>query len=403
MLSAFRTVLLIALCQGLTLTAMTLSTTVTGLAGGSIAAAPGLDFLPLTMQALGTAAATLPMSHLMQRHGRRRVLSGGAAIGVVSGLAAAWAMAAGSFALLTVALGGVGAALAAGAFYRFAAAEASPEGSRNRAISLVLSAGLVASFAGPTLAAWAIGREAPAGWAAGFALPYLVLAGLQAVQIAVLQTIPFPSPVARGGGHDGGTPRPLGRILADRRVSTALIGGIGGTLAMGALMITTPPAMVACGFDLGSAAAVLQWHYVAMFAPAFVTGDLITRFGARPIIAAGGALCLAAVAVATGLDFASFWLALVLVGIGWNFMNTGSTALALTGYTPSERGKAEGSYSLAMSLTAAAAALCAGYLQRGFGWSAVLAAVLGALLCLLAVALPLIFTGRTGRPDGARP
>ncbi len=375
-----RNISLAFICQTLALTSMTLVTTVTGLAGNSLAAHASYSTLPLAMSAVGTAFTAMPVAHLMQRIGRRPVMFCGALIGLVSSLLAAYAMLVGSFGLLTLAMGGIGVAMATSSFYRFFVAEITSAAARSRAVSIILLAGLLASFAGP----WLAKASHTLFPGSGFAAPYWVIAGIwtaHALAISGFGEIPKTTVI----GEE--KVRALRLIISDRGYGTALIAGVAGSLIMGSLMISSPLAMVDCGFGLGDAATVLQWHYVAMFAPAFFTGDLIKKLGSYTIIGVGGAISLVAILTAIDTSFTGFWFSLLLIGLAWNFMNTGSVTLALTRYHPSEKGKAEGFYSLTMSLTSAVASLSAGYIQQIFGWHAVLFFCAFVLLSLLLAAL----------------
>ena len=360
-----RNVSLIILCQSLALTSMTLATTVTGVAGNTLAGQTGFATLPLALNAIGTALAMMPVAHAMQKFGRRPVMLFGSLTGVVSGLLAASAIYLDSFLLLSFALAGVGVAMATSAFNRFLIAEITPQASRSRVISWVLASGLIASFAGPEAGKIALSSFPELG----FSSPYLALAALwlmQFIAVCLFNNLPAKKKAVSSGA------RPLRVIVSDWGFCMALIAGVVASLIMGAMMISTPMAMMHNGLHFSSAATVLQWHYIAMFLPAFFTGDLIKKYGSRKVIAAGGALCFISIGCAFNAHYINFLLALILVGTGWNFMNTGSVTLAITRYSPEEKGKAEGFYGTTMSVTSAIAAISSGFLQQKFGWHAVL-------------------------------
>lgn len=360
-----RNISLIILCQSLALTSMTLATTVTGVAGSTLAGQAGFATLPLALNAIGTALAMMPVAQAMQKFGRRPVMLCGALTGVASGLLAALAIHLNSFLLLSFALAGVGVAMATSAFNRFLIAEITPHASRSRVISWVLASGLIASFTGPETGKIAL-RYFPE---LGFSSPYLALAGLWLIQficVCLFNRLPAKKQAVKNSA------RSIRVIVSDWGFCMALIAGVVASLIMGAMMISTPMAMIHGGLHFSSAATVLQWHYIAMFLPAFFTGDLIKKYGSRKVIAAGGALCFISVGCAFNTHYANFLVALILVGIGWNFMNTGSVTLAITRYSPEEKGKAEGFYGTTISVTGAIAAISSGFLQQNYGWHAVL-------------------------------
>ncbi|WP_048697345.1 MFS transporter [Erwinia piriflorinigrans] len=361
-----RNVFLVIFCQSLALTSMTLATTVTGVAGNMMVGQAGFVTLPLAVNAIGTALAMMPVAQAMQKYGRRPVMLFGSLTGVISGLLAAQAFHAGSFLLLCFALFGVGIAMASSAFNRFLIAEITPQASRSRVISWVLASGLIASFAGPETGKIAL-KYFPE---LGFASPYLALAGLWLIQLMAICS--FKNLPVKKQDEKNNSARPMRLIITDWGFFMALIAGVVASLIMGAMMISTPMAMTHSGLHFDSAATVLQWHYMAMFLPAFFTGDLIRKYGSRKIIATGGVLCFISVASAFGAQYGNFLVALFLVGVGWNFMNTGSVTLAITRYSPEEKGKAEGFYGTTMSVTSAIAAISSGYLQQNYGWHAVL-------------------------------
>jgi MFS family permease len=134
-------------------------------------------------------------------------------------------------------------------------------------------------------------------------------------------------------------------------------------------MADTPIAMQQCGLPFSDAAWVLEWHVIGMFAPGFFTGRLIRRFGTLPVMGVGVALTLACVAVAlSGVQFEQFAIALFLLGVGWNFLFTGSTTLSLTAYGPDERDRAQGALNFAVFATLAVTSLASGMLVTTQGW-----------------------------------
>jgi MFS family permease len=249
-------------------------------------------------------------------------------------------------------------------------------------VSWVLAGGLIGAVIGPNLAVWA--RDA---LPAPFAAVYLVLAGVALVSAGLMQFIRFPAPPGVSGSGSGRSVRELLRQPA------FVVAAASGALAYGVmnlLMAATPLAMQQCGHSFGQAAFVLQWHVVGMFAPGFFTGHLITRFGSLRVMAVGLALNLLCVAIAlSGEGMAQFTVALALLGVGWNFLFTGATTLALSTYRPEEKDRAQGFLNFCVFATLAVSAFSSGALVTSQGWwwlnagSLLPLAVIGAALLAL--------------------
>jgi MFS family permease len=139
---------------------------------------------------------------------------------------------------------------------------------------------------------------------------------------------------------------------------------------MNLLMAATPLAMQTCGLAFSATAWVLEWHVIGMFAPGFFTGSLIQRFGAVPVMGVGVLLNLACIAVAlTGQEPTQFLVALFLLGVGWNFLFTGSTSLAIQGYLPQEKNRAQALINFCMFATMAFTSFASGALVTSQGWN----------------------------------
>jgi len=376
-----RNVVLLAISQGLAMSGSALTITVSALVGYSLAEDKALATLPLALQFAATMVATMPASLLMQRWGRRAGFSLGAGFALVSGLVSAQGIFMASFPLFCLGSALFGVATAHAFYYRFAAADTASDVFKSRAISLVLAGGLVAAFLGPELAKWSRDLFAPVLFAGGF----LCIAGLSLLSLVVLQFISIPRPPAarhRAGG------RPLLAIARQPEYVIAVLCAMVGYGAMNLVMTSTPLAVIACEHPFEAAALVIQWHVVAMFAPSFFTGHLIRRFGVLPILTLGGLLVLACVAVnLSGVEVIQFWTALVLLGVGWNFLFVGGTTLLTETYRPEEQAKAQGLNDLLVFAVVALTALSSGMLFDAFGWPAVnLAVVVPVLLVGLGLA-----------------
>ena len=307
-----------------------------GLAGAMIAPNPCFATLPVSMVMLGSAISARFLSGFMARHGRRAgftIASLVAAIG--AGLAYA-GLERGSFALFTLGCTLIGAQMSAQGFYRFAAADVAPEALQPKMISLVQAGGLVSALIGPRLAtATAEASAIP------FAMTFAAIIGLNLLGPFIYAMLRIPVlPQSRGGAGGG---RSLSEILRTPGIVVAMICGTVSYALMNLVMTSTPLAMVGCGFAVADASGVTQAHMIAMFGPAFFTGHLIARFGAERIVTAGLVILAGAGAVAlSGVELDHFYLALVLLGLGWNFGFIGSTAMLTAQHTPEERGRVQG-------------------------------------------------------------
>lgn len=357
-----RQVLLLASSQALFQTASVLVMTVGGLAGGQIASRPELATMPIAAMFLGTATSTFPASMWMARVGRRAGFVVGALLGVAGGLVAAFGIWLGSLALLSFGTFLVGGYQAFAQFYRFAASEVADERFRPRAISLVLGGGIVAALAGPML-----GRFGGPMLEPHYVGSFLLLALVSMIGAGVLLGVRVPAPEMRPGDAPEG--RPWSAIVCQPAYLVALFGAATGYGVMILAMTATPIAMVHHQHDLSTAATVIQLHVLGMFLPSFFTGALIARFGVLRIMLAGVALLAGHVLMTlTGVAFGSFASALVLLGVGWNFLYVGGTTLLTTTYTVAEKGRAQATNDMTIFAVGLACSFSAGGLLQAFGW-----------------------------------
>ena len=380
-----KNVILLGLCQALGMSCSALIITITALIGNTLAPDKSLVTLPLALQFLAMMSSAAPASFLMRRFGRRAGFSLGALLGCVAGLLGMQAIFVGSFVLFCFSSILFGAFAAHVQFYRFAAADTASDAFRSRAISLVLAGGVLAAFLGPELAKWSLDLFAPVLYAGG----YLCIGLLALVSLVLLQFIEIPRPNKAERGSSG---RPLREIARRPDFTVAVLCAMIGYGAMNLVMTATPLAVVAHNHPFESAALVIQWHVVGMYAPSFFTGHLIHRFGVMPILALGAALVLGCVAVnLAGTDVIHFWAALVLLGLGWNFMFLGGTSLLTESYRPEERAKAQALNEFLVFGTVTCTALLSGALYNAFGWQAV---NLGVVPPLALVLFAVLWLGR---------
>lgn len=373
-----RQVALLSAAQALFQTASVMVMTVAGLAGAAITPAPELATLPVAAMFLGTAIGIAPASLWMARVGRRIGFVAGAVLGTLGGLLGALGIFYASLPLLCLGTGLVGAYQAFAQFYRFAAAEVATDAFRPRAISFVLAGGVVAAIAGPIL-----GRFGGPLLSAGYAGSFLILAVISLLAAGLLQGVDVPRPArsASGGG------RPLGAIIRQPAYLVALFGAATGYGVMILAMTATPLAMLHHQHDLSAAATVIQLHVLGMFLPSFFTGALISRFGVLKVMLAGAFLLAGHVLIAlSGTQFLAFASALVLLGVGWNFLFIGGTTLLTRCYAPEERAQAQAANDLVIFIVGVATSLGAGAMLHLLGWQ-IMNAVLLPWLALAVLAL----------------
>ena len=385
-----RDIFLLACCQALLLVNASGLISMNGLVGFSLAQTKSLATFGATTYVLGSALASMPMSLWMARVGRRTGFMAGATINIVGCVVGLLALQWHSFALFCVATGIIGVYNAAGLQYRFAAAEVAAPGHRARAISLVLAGGVVGGLIGPQATRFT--RDL-------FATPFqgslVMLAAFAVVALAVQSQVHVPAPSLEERTGKG---RPLSAIVRQPTFVVAALAAALGYGLMNLLMTATPIAMDFCGHPFSATAWVIEWHVVAMYAPGFVTGSLIRRFGTLPIILAGVGLTSLAVFVALdGISVAHFVAALALVGVGWNFVYTGGTTLLTETYRPSEKARTQGLNDFIVFATMGISSLASGALVTTTGWETMNRAALPILATIAAAVLWLMWARRVPR------
>ena len=364
MTSIHRNVGLLAACQAMLFTNNTTLIAINGLAGLALAPHAALATLPVTFWILGGALATMPASLHMKRVGRQAGLTSGAFWAVGGSLVCGGAIALQNFWLLCFGALIFGVHNAYGQYYRFAAADAAAPEYRPTAISLVLAGGLVGGIVGPTLSRWTMDLADKQ-----FEGAYLALIPVALVTVGLLRFIRIPAPTAVERAATG---RPLAEIAAQPKFIVAVLSAAIGYGVMNFLMTSTPIAMQICGHPFSSAAFVISSHVIGMFGPSFFTGMLIRRFGVLPVMLAGAALNLVTIAVAlNGISVAHFWWALVLLGVGWNFLYTGGTTLLTETYRPEERAKAQGANDQMIFIMMLISSFSSGLTVTTAGWERV--------------------------------
>lgn len=333
--------------------------------GDTLAPSKALATLPISVFVVGMAACTLPAGVIAHRYGRRTAFLAGTGCGALTGLVAALAVLMASFWLFCAAtfLGGAYAAVILS--FRFAAADCVPAERRARALSAVMAGGIFSGVIGSQLVTYTMDLWQPYMFAGTF----LAQAAVAAISAFVLLGVRLPTPsakeVARG--------RPLRVIVRQFGFVTAVVCGMVSYLLMNFLMTSAPLAMHLCGISTRMSNLGLQWHVIAMYAPSFFTGRLITRFGAARVVSVGLALLAAAAAVGlAGLQVTYFWSSLILLGLGWNFGFLGASAMVLECHLPAERTKVQSLNDFIVFGTMALGSFSSGGLLTSYGWNVVL-------------------------------
>ncbi|MCW5666663.1 MAG: MFS transporter [Piscinibacter sp.] len=379
-----RSLLLLCVCQALFMTNNVTFIAINGLVGLRLAPQGWMATLPVMGYVVGSALAAGPVARLQSRWGRRRAFQMGLVVAALSAAGGALAVSLGSF------WGVLAATVVAGFYntnaqlYRFAGPELVAPEKKAQAISLVMAGGVAGAFIGPNLA------HLTRDWlSAPFAGAYVALVGIALLGLVVISLVRFPPHQAPAPGSDTG--RPVAELARQPEFVVAVVCAALAYGVMNLLMAATPLAMERCGLPFRDAALVIEWHVLGMFVPAFFTGHLIQRFGTLPVMAVGLALNLACVAVAlSGVELERFLAALLLLGVGWNFLFTGATTLLTTTYRPQERMRAQGTMDFCVFTVTAVTAFASGALVTTQGWFLL---NLGSLLPLLLMGLALGWLG----------
>lgn len=369
---ARRNVMVLVAAQAILGAQMPVNFVLGGLAGQMLTPIPCLATLPISLIVLGSMFAAPNVSALMGRLGRRAGFWIGTGGGAGGALLSAAAMYYQSFAMLLAGSLLTGIYMSAQAFYRFAAADGASDTFRPKAISWVMAGGLVSAILGPEI----VKQTSGVFIAIPFAGAYLTVVALNAVGALLFLALDSPRPPE--AAHDAPRGRSVGELLRAPRVVVAMICGMVSYALMNLVMTSTPLAVVGCGFGLPTAADVVRLHVLAMFLPSFFTGHLINRFGVEKIIATGLVILAGAGVVALmGVEIENFYVALFLLGIGWNFGYIGGTAMLATAHAPHERSRVQGMNDFAVFGLVTVASLSSGGLMNCVGgdpqtgWTAV--------------------------------
>ncbi|MEA2790468.1 MAG: hypothetical protein QOG73_2874 [Acetobacteraceae bacterium] len=356
-----KNVWLLFACQALMNAVMSGQTVMASLVGYNLSGT-ALNTLPMAIQMVSVMSASILGGYAFPRLGRRGGFWLGCAIMMCGSLTFALGVYTGNFVIYC--LGAIPAGLGFGIsqHLRFAAAEVADQHAKARAISLVLAGGVLAAIVGPEM----VKRTHALIPDHFFLATYLYLPLLPIITAILLAFVQVP-PAQRKIG----IPVPFRTIFARPDFITAVVSSLVGYGSMNLIMASTPLQMLLCGFGVAASADVIRAHSIAMFSPGFVTGRLIQKFGVHQIIMAGGLLTLGCVAVNVYEPplFATFMVALALLGVGWNFMFVGGTTLLTTAYAPEERVRVQATHDFIVFGSVAMTALTSGAVQAILGWN----------------------------------
>jgi len=380
-LENYRTLIVLTLAQCFGQTAAPILVLLGGIVGAQIA--PSLDWatLPIAIQIIGIASATIPASYLMSKVGRKAGFLGGTALAIFAALFAAWGIFQQSFALFCIASFFIGNYIAFLQQFRFAVAESVPKQQIPKCLSFLMLAGIVAALLGPEVGRRFSVIEGLPNYVGSF----LGMAAMLSVSFLIL--LLFYRNTDMETYEQASTDRSLGQIFRQPTLILAIASAAVGYSVMSLIMTATPLSMHELDLhSLDDTTRVIQSHILAMYVPSFFSGFLISWLGVKRIIQAGFALMLVCVAIGWGQpDFINYWGTLIFLGVGWNFLFLGGTTLLTQSYRNSERFKVQAVNDFLVFGLQAVGSLSAGVLLASIGWSGVMLFSLPLLLLLVPV------------------
>jgi MFS family permease len=333
---AKRNVAVLVAAQAILGAQMPMIFTVAGLAGSSLAPNACWATLPISCAVIGSMLTATPISAFMQHFGRAAGFSIGALGGAIGGALGAFALYTANFTLFCIAALFTGIYMSAQGFYRFAAADTASDAFRPKAISLVMAGGLLSAVLGPQLV-----KATSQAYVVPFLGTYIAVIAVNVIGVALFLLLRIPRPPVRTADTPKG--RNIGELIRTPTIAVAMVCATVSYALMNLVMTSSPLAVVGCGFHSNDAADIVSAHVLAMYAPSFVTGHIIARFGVEKVIALGLIILAAAGAVAmAGVELSNFFIALILLGIGWNFGFVGATTMLTNAQRPEERGRLQG-------------------------------------------------------------
>ncbi|MBL6848293.1 MAG: MFS transporter [Alphaproteobacteria bacterium] len=360
-----RNTLILSVAQGLSITTTSINMINTGLVGAMLATNPSYSTIPLSLQFLTIALTLIPVSLLMGKFGRRSMFLLGSLAAFIGCLIIAFSIIDKSFYLFIVGSILLGFSQANQQFYRYAAADNVSNNLKSKAISLVLAGGVIAAVVGPEVSRYSFDLFPDYIYLA----TYLLAASIQIINFTILIFIKIKKPEVTAKKI-----RPLKDILMQKTLIIAILAAAVGYSLMSFIMTATPLQIVnICKLGNSASSTVIQWHIIAMFAPSFFTGSIISRFGNRKVMLVG--IILYAFSVFFGIlgdTVLNFWIALFLCGLGWNFLYVGGSDIIAKSALPEERAKVQGVTDFIIFVFVAMGSFLAGYLHSNLGWEVML-------------------------------
>ena len=360
-----RNTLILSVAQGLSITTTSINMINTGLVGAMLATNPSYSTIPLSLQFLTIALTLIPVSLLMGKFGRRSMFLFGSLAAFIGCLIIAFSIIDKSFYLFILGSILLGFSQANQQFYRYAAADNVSNNLKSKAISLVLAGGVIAAVVGPEVSRYSFDLFPDYIYLA----TYLLAASIQIINFTILIFIKIKKPEVTAKKI-----RPLKDILMQKTLIIAILAAAVGYSLMSFIMTATPLQIVnICRLGNSASSTVIQWHIIAMFAPSFFTGSIISRFGNRKVMLVG--IILYAFSVFFGIlgdTVLNFWIALFLCGLGWNFLYVGGSDIIAKSALPEERAKVQGVTDFIIFVFVAMGSFLAGYLHSNLGWEIML-------------------------------
>ena len=368
---AKRNVIVLVLAQAFLGAQMPMIFTIGGLAGQSLASNACWATLPISMIVLGSMLSATPISGIMQKYGRRVGFLIGVTGGMLGAAIGSYGLYVASFPIFLLGSLFTGVYMSAQGFYRFAAADTASDAFRPKAISYVMAGGLVSAVIGPQIV-----KATSDAFVVPFMGTYMAVIALNLFGALIFLGLDIPRPEKAAADAPKGRSRM--ELLRTPRVAVAMICALVSYALMNLVMTSTPLAVVGCGYETNDAADVVMAHVLAMFVPSFFTGHMIARFGVEKVVGLGLLILTGAGAVAlSGVELEQFFIALVLLGVGWNFGFIGATSMLAGAHTVEERGRVQGLNDLIVFGGVTLASLASGGLMNCSGgtvqegWNAV--------------------------------
>lgn len=374
-----RNILILFCCQLISATGAIIMVTLGGIIGASLSPNPAFATLPVSVMVLSIAATTIPATVLMRRIGRKPGFAMSSLSSVAALALAMYALRANSFGLFAVAAALFGINMAFTQQYRYAAVESVDAGFAPRAISFVLLGAIGGALVGPELVRY--GQDFfPSVQYAGTLAALTIMYFLQSALILSLGPMRGEEP-----GYEHKPQRPIGVIVRQPVFLVAVLGGCAAYGVMTLIMTATPLSMhIKDGFSLDETAKIIRSHVLGMYVPSLFSGFLIEKLGTVHMMSIGAlALVIASLIGMQGHSYMHYWYALILLGIGWNFLYVGGTSMLTVTYSMNERFKAQAVNEFTVFGTSATASLLAGTVIHLYGWHSLVIVPLPLLLLIL--------------------